>query len=111
METTINTHSGSTMRTAEKAKTNSSAYDRLIEDLKFSYYGLISMTILIGSILGGMAAMFVFQNHAPLWQFIIGLYCAMGNLVASIAQAPTKWVVNLFLLSTVVNVLLILINL
>jgi hypothetical protein len=112
METTINTHRGAMVSTKEKMKDTAalSNYERWIGNLKFSYYGLISMTILIGSILGGIATMFVFQNDAPFWQFILALYCAMANLVASIAQAPTKWVVNLFFLSSVVSVLLILIN-
>jgi hypothetical protein len=114
METTINTHGSTLTSTIEKRKVttaNASAYDRLIENLNFSYFGLISMTILIGSIMGAIASMFVFQNNAPFWQFIVALYCAMANLVASIAQAPTKWVVNLFLLSTAVSSLLIVINL
>jgi hypothetical protein len=68
------------------------------------------MAILIGSIMGGVAAMFVFQNDTPLWQFITGLAFTMANLVASIAQAPTKWVFNLFILSLIVNSILILVN-
>jgi hypothetical protein len=113
METTINTHKTSGSHISERSKTNSasvSAYDRWIESLNFSYFGIISMTILVGSILGGIASMFVFQNDAPFWQFVVGLYCAMANLVASISQAPIKWVVNLFFLSTAVSTLLIVIN-
>lgn len=90
--------------------TLSKRYNDLIEELKFSHFGLISMSILIGSIMGGIAAMFVFQNGAPLWQFIIGLTFTMANLVASIAQAPTKWVFNLFALSLIVNTFLIVAN-
>jgi len=48
-------------------------YNKLIEKLQFSYFGLISMTILVGSILGGIAAMYVFKNDAPMWQFIFCL--------------------------------------
>ena len=88
----------------------SAHYNKFIEDLKFSHFGLISMAILIGSIMGGIAAMFVFQNNAPDWQFIVGLAFSMANLVACIAQAPTKWVFNLFALSLLVNTLLILAN-
>ncbi len=88
----------------------STRYNKLIEDLKFSHFGLISMAILVGSIMGGIAAMFVFENHAPLWQFIVGLTFSMANLVASIAQAPTKWVFNLFVLSLLVNSILIIAN-
>lgn len=114
METTINTQRGTMMSTDTKTNVRSanvSAYGRWLEKLEFSYYGIISMTILIGSILGGIASMFVFQNDAPFWQFIVGLYCAMANLVASIGQAPIKWVVNLFFLSAAVSTLLIIINL
>ncbi len=85
-------------------------YNKFIEDLKFSHFGLISMAILIGSCMGGISAMYVFENQAPLWQFIIGLTFSMANLVACIAQAPTKWVFNLFILSLLVNSILILVN-
>ena len=88
----------------------SARYDKFIEDLKFSHFGLISMAILFGSIMGGIAAMYVFENQAPMWQFILGLAVSMANLVASIAQAPTKWVFNLLVLSVIVNVALILAN-
>lgn len=88
----------------------SARYNKFIEDLKFSHFGLISMSILIGSIMGGIAAMFVFESGAPFWQFGLGLAVSMANLVAAIAQAPTKWAFNLFVLSLVVNTLLILAN-
>lgn len=87
-----------------------SRYDKFIEGLKFSHFGLISMTILIGSIVGGIAAMYVFENGAPFWQFILGLAVSMANLVAAISQAPTKWVVNLFALSVIVNTILVIAN-
>ena len=102
--------------TSHQTQSNSSSlslsqrYDNYIESLKFSHFGLISMAILIGSIIGGIAAMFVFQANAPFWQFIVGLGFTMANLVASIAQAPTKWVFNLFVLSLIVNTLLIVTN-
>ncbi len=79
-----------------KAQSNSNSltllkrYNKLIDNLKFSHFGLISMAILIGSIMGGIAAMFVFQARAPLWEFIVGLGFTMANLIASISQAPTK---------------------
>jgi hypothetical protein len=81
-------------------------YDRFIEGLKFSHFGLISMAILFGSCLGSIAAMCVFYNGAPIWVFAIGLFASMANLVACIGQAPTKWVVNIFVLSVLVNLAL-----
>ncbi len=68
------------------------------------------MTILIGSIMGGIAAMFILKNDAPIWQLGICMASAMANNVAAIGQAPTKWVVNLFLACLSINIILILLN-
>ena len=89
----------------------SKSYDQFIDKLSFSYFGLISMTILIGSILGGIAAMFILQNDAPIWQLGIWMRAAMANNVAAIGQAPTKWVFNLAIINAAIALLLILINL
>jgi hypothetical protein len=82
-------------------------YDAFIKRLEFSHYGIMTMAILIGSCLGSISAMFVFYNGAPIWVFAIGLFATLANLVASISQAPTKWMVSVFLLSVVVNVTLV----
>lgn len=112
---TKNLHTGAGVFLTPETATRSlakqtSAYDRFIENLNFSYFGLIAMAILIGSCLGGVATMKVFENDAPLWQFILSLAITMANLVACISQAPTKWVVNLFAASLLVNATLLLIN-
>ncbi len=86
------------------------SYNQLIEKLNFSYFGLISMTILIGSILGGIAAMFILQNDAPIWQLGICMSSAMANNVVGIGQAPVKWVFNIAVINVLVNGILILIN-
>jgi hypothetical protein len=85
-------------------------YDELIKKLDFSYFGLISMTILVGSILGGLSASTVLSNDAPIWQLCLVSAASMASNTAAIAQAPTKWVINLFILSILINSLLILIN-
>ena len=85
-------------------------YDRLIKNLEFSHFSVIAMALLIGSCMGGITTMKIFQNHAPDWQFILSLGFAMANFVACIAQAPTKWVVNLFLACMLVNGALLAIN-
>lgn len=90
---------------------NLSWYARLIKNLEFSYFGLIAMTITIGSVIGGIAAMYIFQNDAPIWQLGLCMAGAMANNVAAIGQAPTKWVVNIFALNFVVATFFILINL
>jgi hypothetical protein len=82
-------------------------YDRFIEGLKFSHFAVMAMAVLIGSCLGSIAAMYLFVYGAPTWVFAIGLFASLANLVAAISQAPTKWMVNMFLLSVAVNLILI----
>jgi hypothetical protein len=90
---------------------NVSWYTNFIKKLEFSYFGIIAMTISIGSMLGGISAMYIFQNDAPIWQLGLVMAGAMANNVCAIGQAPTKWVVNVFLLSSVLSVLFTVINL
>ena len=104
MATASNTYHAAHAHSATKSN---SAYDRLIERLQFSHFALISMAILIGSCLGGIAAMYVFMSGAPFWQFVLGLGVSMANLIACIGQASTKTVVNLFALSLLVNAILV----
>ena len=85
-------------------------YNQWVKKLEFSYYGIISMTILIGSCYGAIAAMIVLQNDAPIWQLGVCIFVAMGNNVAAIGQAPLKWVINMFGLCMLISTLLILIN-
>jgi hypothetical protein len=92
------------------ANTQLSWYGKLINKLDFSYFGLIAMTISIGSIIGGIAAMYIFENDAPIWQLGLCMAGAMANNVAAIGQAPTRWVVNIFILNFVISAFLILIN-
>lgn len=115
METTIKpTHSQRSIQTQTASHSttahSTSAYALWIEKLKFSHFGIISMTILIGSIVGGITAMYIFKNNAPIWQLSLCMAASMANLVAAISQAPTKWVVNLFITCMVVNTVLILAN-
>ena len=88
----------------------SARYNLFIEKLKFSYYGIITMTMTIGSCLGGIATMYVFQNDAPLWQFVLAVGISMANNVAAISQASMKWVVNIFMLNVIINSILIIAN-
>jgi hypothetical protein len=88
-----------------------SRYNRFIKSLEFSYFGIIAMAILIGSCLGSVATMKIFENDAPFWQFVLSLGITMANLVACISQAPMKWVVNLFAASLLVNSVLLLLSL
>ena len=115
METAANnfgttTHFNYVKEKSASANNLSKRYNRFIEDLKFSHFGLMVMAILIGSCLGSIAAMYLFMAGAPIWIFAIGLFASLANLVACIAQAPTKWVVNIFFLSVLINITLLAIS-
>ena len=108
--TTI-TKSYSHSETVETSSSLAMRYNAFIKKLEFSHYFVIATCLLVSSCLGSITTMKIFENHASDWQFIASLGFTMANLVACIAQAPTKWVVNLFLASVFVNTLLLIINL
>ncbi len=110
METTYSVTQGQKATTQAKTIATNSWYDNLIAKAESSYFGLIAMTISIGSILGGIGAMYIFQNDAPTWQLAVCMSFAMANNVAAIGQAPTKWLVNIFAADVLVSLLLIAIN-
>lgn len=109
METAINLKN-KTALSSVNATTRKSKYELWIESLNFSYFGILSMTILIGSIIGGIAAAVILSNNAPIWQLGVCAAVSMANNAAGIGQAPTKWLVNLFFVSIVANGILILMN-
>ena len=110
METTYSVTQGQKATTQAKTIATNSWYDNLIAKAESSYFGLIAMTISIGSILGGIGAMYIFQNDALTWQLAVCMSFAMANNVAAIGQAPTKWLVNIFAVDVLVSLLLIAIN-
>lgn len=112
METTIQLKSNAISNASSVSKVQSEAgwYGKMLNKLDFSYFGLISMTILVGSIVGGFAASCILSNNAPIWELCLCAAVSMANNVSGIGQAPTKWVANLFILSLVVNVILIFAN-
>ena len=85
-------------------------YNQLIKKAEFGYFGIMSMVILIGSCWGAIAAMMIFQNHAPIWEVGVAIAATMAANAAAIGQAPVKWLINLFIASMLINTLLILIN-
>jgi ABC-type transporter Mla maintaining outer membrane lipid asymmetry permease subunit MlaE len=87
-----------------------SAYENFIAGLRFSYFGLITMTILVGSMIGAISAMFILKNHAPIWELGLCMGLSMTNNVAGIGQVSTRWVVNIFLACVAANAFLILLN-
>ena len=82
-------------------------YAGFIEKNQVNYFGFISMIILVGSIWGGVASMFIDQYNAPGWMLALNIGSSMACNVAVLGQAPFKWVMNTFILSLIVNALLI----
>ena len=85
-------------------------YARFILNMKLSRLGLICISGLIGSALGGITVMYTLKNHAPLWQFAAGVFITITNLVFCIAVDSKKGLFSLFLLTVIINFTLILIN-
>jgi len=83
---------------------------KLDEFAEKGYYGMMSMAILIGSVMGGIMAMFTLERN-NLFLLAIGLAVTMANLVLSISQAPSKWLVRGLVTCVVVNTLIIIISL
>lgn len=113
METTIHLKSSANVNYSNSVniQKETSSYEKFIKNLEFSYFGLISMTILIGSIFGGIAASFILSNEAPIWELCLCAAVSMASNTAGIGQAPTKWVFNLFIFGLITNLTLILVNL
>ena len=111
METTLPLTSKMKTQTHYQTSQKTGWFGRLATRLSPSYFGLIAMTISVGSCLGGIAAMHVLQAHAPIWQLALVMLCAMANLVAAIGQTPVKWVLGTFGLCTSVSIALILVHL
>jgi len=83
---------------------------KLDEFAEKGYYGMMSTAILLGSVMGGIMAMFTLERN-NLFLLAIGLAVTMANLVLSIGQAPAKWLVRGLATCVIVNTLIIIISL
>jgi hypothetical protein len=97
METTVHTQSSN----------KKSIFKSFTDAVQFSYFGVISFTITVGSCLGGITAMYLFENKAPVWMIALSIVAAMANNVAAIAQVPAKWLIRVFFTCVITLVLLI----
>ena len=109
MATIIHIHGHS--HTASKQPSKFFAfYNKIIDELEGVYFGFIAMAIAIGSALGGISLMYLFENHAPLWEMAIGISFSLINNIMAILQFHTRWVLDFFILNLIVNGILILVN-
>ena len=75
-----------------------------------NYYGIMTLAITAGSCLAGVAAMFILQSGAPIWQLATVAATAMGSNAMAIGQAPFKTFAWSFLISAVASAVFIAIN-
>jgi hypothetical protein len=85
-------------------------YRDLVSQLEKFYFGMMVFTIIVGSMLGSISAMYISQSSSPIWQMSLCIAAAMGNNVMAIGQAPAKWVFNVFILTTLLQAVLIVVN-
>ena len=86
-------------------------FNRFIETGEFNRFGIMTLTITAGSCWASIAAMLILKNESPVWQLSVCASLAMAANAIAIAQLPFKWVIWSFILSVVVNGLLIVGNL
>jgi hypothetical protein len=85
-------------------------YNKLMKELDFSYFAFISFVIAFSACLGGGLVKFSLQYNSAYWQFSLGMCLSLVNIVACVAQFPVKWVFNIFVVTTLANVVLILVS-
>ncbi|HWY37423.1 MAG TPA: hypothetical protein VNY73_02620 [Bacteroidia bacterium] len=98
------------LRIEPKGTTVGEWYNKFLKEAEFNYFFLISFVITAGSCLGGIAAMYILQANAPIWQLCVNIYLTMACNVACIGQVSAKWVINLFGLAVLANIALLLVN-
>ena len=85
-------------------------YNRFIDRLEDSYFFIVSMILLIGSNLGIVTAMFTHYNHGGELEMIVSVSATMIVNIACILRVPMNWLFNLFVISVLVNSLLLALN-
>ena len=81
------------------------------EKQEFNRYGIMAMTLTAGSCLGSVAVLYIAQNNAPMWHLVACVGVSMLANVAAIGLTSMKLMLWTFVVSVIVNTLLILINL
>lgn len=81
------------------------------EKLQSNYYSVIVMTILVGSMVSGIAAANLLRVDGPTWELALVAFFGMFNNTTAIGNMSIRWVVWSFVLSLAANILFIAINL
>lgn len=89
-------------------------YQKGLSDFKQNYILYIPLSIILQSIIGSIAAMFILMNSKPEFHILELTLCvtfAMAYNGIIYAQMKTQWVFNLLIATLLTHIVLIIINL
>ena len=78
-------------------------------NLELNRYAIISAGLLVVGCLGGLTVGYGAINHT--WQLIVVVIPTMTTLSLLLAVSPLKWILNMAVLSVLINVSIIIMNL
>ncbi len=78
-------------------------------NLELNCYAIISAVLLVVGCLGGLTVGYGAINHT--WQLIVVVIPTMTTLSLLLAVSPLKWILNMAVLSVLINVSIIIMNL
>ncbi len=78
-------------------------------NLEMNRYAIISAVLLIVGCLGGLTVGYGAINHT--WQLIVVVIPTMTTLSLLLAVSPLKWILNMAVISVLINVSIIIMNL
>lgn len=78
-------------------------------NLELNRYAIISAVLLVVGCLGGLTVGYGAINHT--WQLIVVVIPTMATLSLLLAVSPLKWILNMAVLSVLINVSIIIMNL
>lgn len=102
----------------EQIKINSMSHETTLENgfwdkmfngnLEINRYAIISAVLLIVGCMGGLTVGYGAINHT--WQLIVIIIPTMTTLSLLLAVSPLKWILNMALLSVLINTLILILN-
>ena len=78
-------------------------------NLELNRYAIISAVLLVVGCLGGLTVGYGAINHT--WQLIVVVIPTITTLSLLLAVSPLKWILNMAVLSVLINVSIIIMNL
>jgi hypothetical protein len=77
-------------------------------NLEINRYAVISAVLLIVGCMGGLTVGYGAINHT--WQLIVVIIPTMTTLSLLLAVSPVKWILNMAVISVLINTIILLLN-